>query len=123
MTSVKLNASEHQEQAAFVEWLNLKGLWHYAVVNALKAGGVKLMMYLKKEGLRPGVPDLVIPYKTHDFGGLYCEMKKKGGRVKPEQAKWHEFLRGQGYQVCVCYSADEAIEATLRYMNGAVNHA
>ena len=120
---MKLTASEHQEQAAFVQWMKLKKIRHYAVPNALKVGGVKLMSYLKAEGLTPGVPDLVIPYKTVDFGGLYIEMKKKGGRVKPEQTEWHEFLALQNYRVAVCYSADEAIAATIRYFNGAVNHA
>ena len=120
---MKLHASEHDEQAAFVEWLRLKRIRHFAVPNALKVGGVKLMAYMKAEGLSSGVPDLVIPYRTLEFGGLYIEMKKKGGKVKPEQIEWHEFLRGQNYRVVVCYGAEEAIVETIRYFNGAVNHA
>lgn len=120
---MKLSTSEHAEQAAFVEWLDLKHLRFFAVPNALKVGGVKLMSYLKAEGLRAGVPDLIIPYRSGGYGSLAIEMKKKGGTVKPKQKEWHEFLRGQGYQVSVCYSADEAIATTIRYMNGAVNHA
>ena len=118
---MRLVATEHEEQKAFVDWLKLKNLRHFCVANALKVGGVKLMAYLKAEGLTAGVPDMVIPYRTSEYGGLYVEMKKKGGRVKPNQAEWHRFLESQNYFVQVCYSADEAIACTIRYMNGGVN--
>jgi len=119
---MKLHASEHEIQAAFVQWLRLKKIWHFAVPNALKVGGVKLMAYLKAEGLTAGVPDLIIPYRTKEYGSLAIEMKRRGGTVKDNQKEWHEFLRGQGYRVVVCYSADEAIAETIHYFNGGVNH-
>ncbi len=117
---MNLEPNEHQSQAAFVQWLKLKNIRHFAVPNSLKVGGVKLMSYLKAEGLTAGVPDMMIPYRRHLCGGLFIEMKAKKGRVKPEQTEWHEFLRSEGFRVVVCYSTEEAIEATTRYMKGGV---
>jgi hypothetical protein len=118
-----LEPTEHQSQACFVDWLRLKRIWHYAVPNGAYLGSdprgrAIQMQKLKAEGFSSGVPDMVIPYRTTEYGGLYCEMKRKGKRVEPEQTEWHEFLRGQGYAVHVCYSADEAIAATMHYFAG-----
>ena len=81
---------------------------------------------LKAEGVRPGVPDLMLPvprWREPHTGlldpGLFIEMKRrKGGVVSPEQAAWHKTLRDQGYAVAVCRGADEAWSAITRYLDG-----
>ena len=121
---MNLTASEHQEQAAFVDWLKLKGIRHYATPNGAYLGRDPVgraiqMKKLKAEGFSPGVPDLVIPYRTSEYGGLFIEMKRKGGsKVSDEQKDWLAFLEGQQYFAQVCYSADEAITATMHYFKG-----
>lgn len=99
--------SEHVEQRNFVQWMRQKHpeLWVFAVPNGGHRGasqGAKL----KAEGVAPGVPDLYIPALR-----LWIEMKIKGGKVSPEQRRWHEYLTGIGDRVVVAYSRDEAVQA------------
>ncbi len=123
---MKAATSEHDEQAAFHTWLDLKRIWHYAVPNGAYFGRDPIgraiqMKKLKAEGFSAGVPDMVIPYQNNEYGALYIEMKKKGGKVSDEQKAWLEFLESQNYATKICYSADEAIAATMHYFRGAVN--
>lgn len=121
---MNLTASEHQEQAAFVAWLRLKGIRHFATPNGAYLGRDAIgraiqMKKLKAEGFSAGVPDLVIPYRTSEYGGLFIEMKRKGGsKVSDEQKDWLSFLETQHYFAQVCYSSDEAITATMHYFKG-----
>lgn len=115
--------TEHQSQSAFVHWLRLKHIKCFAVPNGAYLGAnaatrAIVMRKLKEEGFDPGVPDLWIPYRTTIHSGLVIEMKRKGGRVSPEQNDWITFLSLQNWKVAVCYSADEAIEMTLHYFGG-----
>lgn len=71
---------------------------------------------LKKEGVRPGLPDLLILVNDHL---VWIEMKRsdrkprRGGKggVSDEQWRWIDALnRCDNCQVFVAYSAKEAIE-------------
>jgi len=101
--------------------------WIFAVPNGgdrHKAVAAKL----KAEGVKPGVPDLCLPYPVtvdesiyfYHYHGLYIEMKSKEakGRVSPEQKKWLEYLEGVGYKVNVAWSANEAIQIIEAYLHG-----
>ena len=71
---------------------------------------------LKRQGVKAGVPDLCLPAPRGELHGLYIEMK--AGKNKPTdlQEKWIERLRGNGYQVEVCYSWQEASRVIMRYL-------
>ena len=103
--------------------------WIYAVPNGgdrHKAVAAKL----KAEGVKPGVPDLCLPFpkvaqdvrygEGHYYYccGLYIEMKSKEakGRVSPDQKEWLEYLNGVGYKVGVAWNADEAIQILEDYL-------
>ena len=73
---------------------------------------------LKATGLKPGVPDIFLPYGGKVMHGLFIEMKHGAGRVSPSQAVWHKNLRAQGYCVEVCWGALEAIDVITRYLEG-----
>jgi hypothetical protein len=61
---------------------------------------------LKAEGVTKGVPDLYIPAWR-----IWIEMKReKGGRIDPDQADWHEYLRSIGDTVIVGYGFADAKE-------------
>ena len=71
----------------------------------------------KREGLRPGVPDLFLPIAQHEYHGLWIEMKRrKGGTVSIAQRDWTIFLRSQDYAAYVCEGADETIRIIKLYM-------
>lgn len=72
---------------------------------------------LKREGVKKGVPDLFLAVPKKACGGLWIEMKKKGGKVTLEQREWLAKFVMQGYQAEVCYSFEEAKDIILRYIS------
>lgn len=100
--------SEEVEQIHLSTWLKLKGIRHTASAN----GGKRSMMAgrkLKAMGMSKGFPDVEIPYRRGDYGGLYIEMKREeGGKLSPEQVEWLEFLRSQGHYADFAEGFEEA---------------
>lgn len=107
--------SEHDEQVAFIQWLELTGYMFSAIPN----GGVRHIgqaMKLKAEGVRPGVPDVLVIVNRML---VWIEMKRKdlkpkrggSGGVSLDQKKWIKALNEcSNCEVFVCYGAVEAIE-------------
>lgn len=78
---------------------------------------------LKGEGVRAGVPDLCLPVSRGGYHGLYIELKRiSGGRVSPEQRKWLESLRQEGYMAVVCHGWDEARHTIESYLDGEAQY-
>jgi len=72
---------------------------------------------LKNEGVLRGIPDLFMPAMRGGFGGLYVEMKIKGGRVSTDQKRIQAGLVAEGYMVANCWEAARAIETIQDYLN------
>lgn len=123
-----LKASEYAEQCAVVQWWSIACKRYgvpefslFAVVNAnalaSKADNrFALFAKLKREGLRSGIPDLVLAVPRTIAPGLYIEMKVKGNTTSDSQDEVITYLRKVGYIVEVCYGATEAMEAIRRYL-------
>lgn len=77
---------------------------------------------LKAEGLKRGVPDMLLPVARGGYHGLFIELKddEKPSRVSPEQREWLRQLAAQGYAAYVCKGADEAWGALMGYLVGEV---
>ena len=76
---------------------------------------------LLRMGLKPGVPDIMLPIAKGRYHGLFIELKRKyGGRTTPEQKAWQAELLEQGYCACVCKGFDEARATIDWYMKGAM---
>jgi hypothetical protein len=101
---------EFAEQCALVEWATLRSRdvpdlqWLFHVPN----GGwrdKKTAWNLKQMGGKAGIPDLWLCVKrTHDgrtYSGLVIEMKSVEGIVSPEQVRWMNELKRQGFFTCV----------------------
>ena len=72
---------------------------------------------LKAEGVKPGVPDLMLPYPSNGYNGLFVEMKRRvGGRLSEDQKHWRDMLQGYGYCVRVCKGWEEAKDAITNYL-------
>ena len=63
---------------------------------------------LKRQGVRPGVPDLCFPVARGKYHGLYIELKAGKNKPTEHQRKWITALRAQRYAVAVCYGWEEA---------------
>jgi hypothetical protein len=83
----------------------LHGPQRYAVVN-----------YMKAQGLKNGVPDISLPIARGGYFGKWIEMKVKGGRLSEEQQIWIPALRNAGGHVSVCESFDEAVADLEAYL-------
>ena len=72
---------------------------------------------LKIQGMRPGVPDIMLPVARGIYHGLFIELKrKKYGRVSEEQAIWIDRLNRVGYRAVVCAGWEAAKGEILRYL-------
>lgn len=71
---------------------------------------------LKRQGVKAGVPDLVLPVPRQQFHGLYVEMKWGKNTTTEKQDWWLEQLRQQGYKTAVCWSAEEAMDVIANYI-------
>lgn len=113
---------EHYAQVAVIKWARAQSAaWPalrmlYAVPN----GGDRhaaVARKLKAEGVRRGVPDLVLAYPNEQgYHGLYLELKAEGGRVSREQREWLECLREAGYAAAIAYGSDAAIAVICDYI-------
>ena len=113
--------SEHDEQCAVIDYCTaLCGrIPELSLLYAIPNGGkrnVVTAVRLKKEGVKPGVPDLCLPIARNGYHGLYIEMKAGKNKATKTQKWWHEQLREQGHAVVVAYGAGEAIEAIEQYL-------
>jgi hypothetical protein len=111
--------TEHEEQAAVIQWFDMQykplaGLL-FAVPNAAKRN-YALAAYMKKEGLRAGVSDLMLPVAKYGFNGLFIEMKSLSGKPTKEQALFMARVTEQGYMAALCKGADAAMGVLKSYL-------
>lgn len=115
--------SESEEQQAVIKWAEdcvkysiyseLALLYH--VPNGGKRSKSEAAR-LKREGVKAGVPDLVLPVPRGVYHGLYIEMKTDIGKTSKEQDEWLEALREQGYYATDCHGAKSAIRVLEWYL-------
>ena len=96
----------------------------YAVPNGARTNSQSQANKLKAEGMKSGVPDLVLPFPIRVsadsdqwFHGLYIEMKRqKGGRLSENQSNYMAYLKSVGYCVLVCAGAEQAVNTIKTYL-------
>lgn len=117
--------SEHMHQANLFVWAGLvqKQRPEMEAMYAIPNGGdrrVATGARLKREGVKPGVPDVHLPVARGGHASLYIEMKAEGGRVSKAQEWWHEILRKYGHCVKVCLGFNEARRTVEDYLDGKI---
>lgn len=123
---------ETVEQQSLFAWAALMETKHpelkdlFAVPNgAFKSKAMAAKF--QREGLKPGVPDIILPHARGGYHSLYVEMKRKrmkgkrvelrvGTRPSEEQLDWHLRLRAAGNCVFVAYGWQEAAEYITGYL-------
>jgi len=107
--------SEAQEQMAVVDYCDIKGIPVYHIPNG-GSRDKREAANLKRQGVKPGVPDLCVPVARGAYHSLYIEMKAEGGKPTEAQAEWLWRLREEGMCAYVCYGAENAIALIDLYM-------
>jgi len=106
---------EHSEQTALFRWaaMNQKKypeLWAlYAVPNAARRSP-RQGAWMKAEGLKAGVPDIILPVPRGTKAGK--------GTCTPAQLQWHSFLRELGNRVEVCRGWNATANVIEKYLQG-----
>lgn len=113
---------EAEEQKTLFEWAaimerqypELRFMYH--VPNGGRRR-TKEAMHLKAEGVRAGVPDIVLPTARGCFHGLYIELKRqKSGSLSQDQKDYLDFLQKQGYCAVMCRGWKQAASTILMYL-------
>ncbi len=123
----QLQRSEHDEQRDFFSWIAVLPAGHpvklaFAVPNGARTS-ISVAKRLKAEGLRAGVPDVVLPVARGDWHGLFIEFKRVGGHlsdVSAVQAEWGMALMEQGFLVFTCFGFEEARTTVLDYLSNRI---
>lgn len=116
---------EHDIQAAYFDWVRIKanGDERYRNIAAIPNGGKRSFgaaMYYKREGMEPGLPDILIAWPSGKYHGMFIETKRQGQRLRDTQKTWQERLLRAGYLAMVCFSFEGMRSATERYFNGEI---
>lgn len=96
-----------------------KGLTLNYFVYAIPNGGYrtkKTAANLKKEGVRPGIPDIHCFVAMPPYHGLYIEMKTETGTLTDSQEIMIPLIRREGHKVVVCRSEASALTEILKYL-------
>lgn len=105
--------TEHQEQVMLCRWLDKRKVIYFAVPNGGKRHP-SVARKLKAEGVKAGVPDIVIPQQARlqiKYTGVVIEIKRRqGGRTTEEQRQWLDYFKSEGWLTLVANGADEAIK-------------
>lgn len=115
-------ASEAQEQAAVIEWWRFAckkyGVPEVALLHVANegTGSVVRGRLQKRQGVRAGVADLFLSVPRGGRAGLWIEMKRKNGQVRPEQREFLNQMQELGYDCAVCRGAEAACEKIHAYM-------
>jgi hypothetical protein len=114
--------TESQEQIAIFQWAEFAKGKHpeLSLLHAIPNGGLRTARTagrLKREGVKPGVPDICLPVARAKWHGLYIELKAAKGKVSENQKAWIDALIQQGYFTSVCFGSATAIEIIEEYLN------
>lgn len=115
-----MGQEEHKiQRALFKKWeLQARSDERYAAIFAVPNSsrrGAREGARLKAEGMRAGIPDIIVPIPIPKWGILFIEQKrgadprtgKAKGRLSAVQKEWISLLQALGNTVAVSYSFEE----------------
>lgn len=113
--------SGHQE--TIIEWCswNIQKYPELDLLYHVPNGGKRdkaTAIALKRQGVKAGVPDLVLPVARCGYHGLYIELKAPGGSAQKTQREYIKHLRQQGYLAVICYGWQESVQLISNYLDG-----
>lgn len=114
-------ASEHAEAAMFMRAVRAaEAQWpELQFMAAIPNGGHRARRTagrLKAEGVRPGVPDYLMPVRRAEHVGLAIELKTAKGRTSHEQRVWLAHLAQEGWKAVVARGWEQAWDITRDYL-------
>ena len=111
--------SGHQEALFNLAGYNMQRMPELEYLHHVPNGGKRdkaTAIALKRQGVKAGVPDVVLPVPRGEYHGLYIELKAGSNTTTANQKSWLKFLRQQGHYTAICYSWQLAAEMIERYL-------
>lgn len=116
------SGKEHGEQSALFCWAADYSLIYPRIkfMFAIPNGGLRDPITagrLRAEGVKRGVPDILLPVTNRSYAGLFIEMKRrKGGETSEFQDNYHEYLKSASYKVVTAHTWEKARDEILSYI-------
>lgn len=115
--------TEHAIQAGFVSGCRVfEKQWpELALGFAVPNGGLRNRATagkLRAEGVRPGVPDWMLPVARRGYNGMAIEFKRPDGSLSEAQAEYIPKLIAAGWYVRIHTDCGDALADVLLYLNG-----
>ncbi|MBY7008484.1 VRR-NUC domain-containing protein [Clostridium botulinum] len=113
--------TEAQEQTCLFQWAGYQQVEfeELKLLHHVPNGGKRdkrTAIGLKRQGVKAGVPDVVLPCGRGGYFGLYIELKVGKNKTSDNQKQWIKDLKEQNYLVEVCYGWREVAEVLLNYI-------
>ena len=110
--------NEEQQQEMLFSWAayvpELK--WLFAVPNG-QYRPKPVAIKLKRQGVKAGVSDIMLPRPNKHYHGLYIEMKYGKNKPSDKQKDFLRYVNDLGYCGVVCYGFEAAKSVIERYLN------
>lgn len=116
--------SEHQLQSLIIAECERRSILRveYGLIFAIPNGGHRhpaVAAKLKAEGVRAGVPDLMLPVARRGYHGAFLELKVSPNKPTEQQLAWIRNLRAEGYACEVIWDDPaKAIQWIESYLEG-----
>jgi hypothetical protein len=120
-----MDRGEEREQARFIKWTHMPAVraiapalrWMFHCPNGGKRDAITGGQ-MRALGVKPGVPDLLMPVPSGPNPGLALEFKSATGRASESQDEWMRFLMDEaGWMVLIVRSAEEGRKAVQFYLD------
>lgn len=119
----RIGASEDAEQSALFLWIDVMARQYpdsgLDLAFHVPNGGhrhIRTAQRLRAMGVRPGVPDVLLPWARGGYHGLAIELKAAGGRTSAAQRDWLARLSSAGWRAVVCVGYDAAVREIVEYL-------
>lgn len=76
---------------------------------------------MKRQGMKPGVSDICLPYASGKYNNLYVELKVGNGKASDNQLKFVDMINSIGGKAVVVYGSEAAIELITAYLEGTID--
>lgn len=115
--------SEEIEQAKVIKWSHKVAVrdllpalrWLHHSPNGGKRDAFTGAQ-MKALGVKPGFPDLILPFGARLSVGLVIEMKSASGQTSDAQKEWLAHFEAQKWEIRVARSAQEARTILCQYL-------
>lgn len=113
---------EKDIQIAVMQWASTHKICRDYLFHPANGGSRNLLeaVNLKKQGVKAGVPDLILMYPSKLYHGLAIELKSKKGKLSANQKTFLSKLKDAQYAVAICFTAFEAIHVIHDYLSGKI---